>query len=156
MQFTPKTEDEIASENLLADGVYGFEIIEAEDTISKSSGKDMIAVRMKVFDGEGGFRFVNDYLLEAILYKVKHCADACGLAAEYARGQLHGADLIGKTGEVKIVTQQDKDKMYPPKNVVRDYVVPKENNAPPAHRTPARKPAMTSTADDPFGDDIPF
>jgi hypothetical protein len=153
MRFTPKTEDEIAKEGLLPEGTYGFEVFEAEDTISKK-GADMIHVKLKVFDGDGGYRYVDDYLLEALLYKLKHFADACGLADEYARGEFQAADVIGKTGEVKIVVGQDKEKLYPPRNNVKDYVVSRPGTA-PAVRTAPRKPAMAA-ADDPFGDEIPF
>jgi hypothetical protein len=149
MKFVPKTDDEIATDGLLPDGVYGFEVAEAEDTISKK-GNDMIHVKLRVYDPAGGFKLVDDYLLESVLYKVKHIADVTGLADQYARGEFGADDLIGKSGHVKIGNQ--KQEGYSPKNVVKDYVVPKDGS------TPAPKPrAKAATADDPFGDDeVPF
>ncbi len=38
MQFTPKTEKQLAEESLLPAGVYDFEVLKAEDAVSKSSG----------------------------------------------------------------------------------------------------------------------
>ena len=152
MKFVPKTDDELASENLLPDGTYNFEVMEAEEKLSKG-GNEMIRLKLKVYDGSGGFKYVDDYLLEAILYKVKHCMDACGLSAEYARGELDAKDMIGRSGQVKIISQQDKEKNYPPRNAVKDYVIGKGAAAPQKER----KTAMASSgATDPFDDEIPF
>jgi len=152
MRFIPKTEDEISSENLLTDGVYGFEIVEAEDAISKK-GADMIHVKLRVFDGDGGHRMVDDYLLEALLFKVKHCADVCGLAEKYARGEFGADDLLNKTGHVKIATQPAQNG-YGPKNTVKDYVAPKD--APARPQAAFRKPAPTVPAMVDLDDEIPF
>ena len=41
MRTTPKSEKEIAEENLWKPGTYDFEIVEAEDTFSKASGAEI-------------------------------------------------------------------------------------------------------------------
>lgn len=143
MRFAPKTEKEIAEANLWQPGNYSFEIVEATDKVSKS-GNDMIELKVKVFNDEGKYILVNDYLLESIAYKLKHAADACGLSDSYNSGSLSGMEFVGKCGTLKLKIQKDKDGQYADKNVIGDYVVNKEvaasNDTPP--------PASVSIKDD--------
>lgn len=72
MNFTPKTEKEIAADRLWPAGNYRFEIlpratlgkrdVETGDTVSKS-GDEMIVLAVKVFDDKGRGRVLVDYLL---------------------------------------------------------------------------------------------
>lgn len=128
MKFTPKSDKELAEERLLPEGTYGFEISGGEDKTSKA-GNDMIELTVRVFKPDGSFLLVTDYLMEAILYKVSHAAKACGLEDKYMAGSLSGQDFIGKTGELKLGIQKDKNGTYPDKNVVKDYIVPKDGEA---------------------------
>jgi hypothetical protein len=120
MKFTPKSEKEIAEENLWPAGEYGFEVIEAADKTSKS-GNEMIELKLKVTNDEGAFIFVNDYLLESLSYKLRHAADACGVLEQYETGSLVGNDFISATGTLKLKIQKDKTGQYADKNVVADY-----------------------------------
>lgn len=125
MKFTPKSDKELAEERLIPEGTYGFEISGGVDKVSKA-GNEMIELTVRVFKPDGNFVLVTDYLMEAILYKVSHAAKACGLEDKYNAGNLHGEDFIGKTGELKLGIQKDKNGQYPDKNVVKDYIVPKD------------------------------
>lgn len=121
MKFQPKTEKEISEERLLPEGQYGFEVSTAEDKISKA-GNEMLEVTLKVFKSDGGFILVTDYLMESIAYKLRHAADACGLLHEYDSGVLVADNFVGKTGELKLKIQKDKNGVYADKNVVADYI----------------------------------
>lgn len=121
MKFTPKTEKEIAEENLWQPGEYSFEVLEAADKTSKS-GNEMIELKLKVYADDGGYIFLNDYLLESMAYKLRHAADACGILEQYNAGSLVAADFAGKAGRVKLVIQKSKDPQYSDKNAVKDYV----------------------------------
>jgi len=125
MKFQPKKESELSTFELMPEGKYPFEIIEGTDTKSKA-GNDMIALKLKVFKNDGSFAIVFDYLLEAMMYKVKHASDACGLSDKYENGKLEGADFVGKTGYVKIKIKPAQGD-YAAANVVQDYVVEKDN-----------------------------
>jgi hypothetical protein len=144
MQFTPKTEKEIQEEGLLPEGVYDFEVVKAEEKTSKA-GNQMIELSLHVFDASGKTVFVRDFLMESLAYKLRHCADACGLIEGYESGALIDKDFVGKCGKVKIVIQKDKEGKYPDKNVVRDYI--KREGAANNNTTPAA--ALE-------GDGIPF
>jgi hypothetical protein len=116
--FTPKSEQELS--NTWPKGEYAFEIISAEDKIS-ISGNEMIALELWIFNAEGKQRKVKDYLMEKLAYKLKHCAEACGL--DYNSGRLEADDFIGKTGTCKVQVQKDPNGLYGDKNVIADYVV---------------------------------
>jgi hypothetical protein len=155
MKFTPKTDEEIARENLWPAGEYSFEILEAADKTSKS-GNEMIEMKVKVINDDGGFILVNDYLLESIAYKLKHAAEACGLLEQYSTGSLVSHDFIGKTGMLKLKIQKGKPKddgsgdVYPDRNAIGDYVKPKSGNGSAGHAIAAPAPAAF------IDDTVPF
>ncbi len=155
MKFAPKTEKECAEAGLFPKGEYDFEVVKAEETVSKASGNDMIALTLKVYDQDGGSTLVNDYLLEKLPLKLRRAAEVCGLLEDYETGQLHAADMVGKPGRVKLTIQSDKNGQYPDRNSVQDYVVQK---APEGGWGPAPGAAVASRpremAD--LDDDMPF
>lgn len=120
MQFKPKTEKEIIEENLIADGVYPFECIDAEAKKSKA-GNDMIEISLRVFLPDGRERALTDWLLESPAYKLFHFCAYTGLSREYESGSLTAPDCVGRAGFVKVGTQKDKTGQYPDRNSVRDY-----------------------------------
>lgn len=147
MKVTPKTETEIQEMGLLAAGECSFEIMEAEDKISKS-GNEMIVLTVQVFEASGRSKYIDDYLLDAIPHKVRHISEACGLLDKYEAGELHAIDFVSKTGHCKVGIQKDKTGAYPDKNVIRDYVIPKNTNG-------SHAPAASTRSND-LDDEIPF
>lgn len=135
MKFTPKTEEQIASENIWSAGVYGFEITHAENAISKS-GNEMIKLTLRVFDAEGRERTMFDYLLESMAYKLRHAAEACGLLERYNVGELDGYDFMGKAGSLKLSVRANSQSRTK-ENSIQDYVV---------HRPDSQADASNSTA----------
>lgn len=138
MKFQPKTEKEIAEANLWPEGEYGFEVTEANDTASKK-GNDMIKLKLRVYNAEGAFKFIDDYLLESMAFKLRHCASTCGLLDVYEGGSLLASDFVGKNGFVKLKITKDETGKYADKNDVKDYVVKgvsdenDGNSPPPGH-----------------------
>lgn len=127
MRVTPKTDKQIAEENLWPiDTEYSFEVAEAFDKISKS-GNEMIELKVKVFNDDGGFRIFNDYLLDSLAFKIKHFSEATGNFDKYQSGTIAAADCIGKSGRLKLKIQKDKNGVYADKNVIGDYVVEKDD-----------------------------
>lgn len=154
MKFVPKTEQEIASENLLQPGTYDFEIKAAEDAISKASGAEMIKLTVHVFSEDGTPTTVFDYLMESVAYRLRHAAEVCGLMADYERGELDAVDFTGKTGRCKVAIERDKGGQYADKNKIVDYI--KTLASAGATRAPsARKPAHAGVGSD-LDDEIPF
>jgi len=122
MNFKPRSEQEIAESQLFPKGVYDFEIVAAFDKLSKSSGRPMIELKVKVLDAKRGIRVVTDYLLEQRAMKLRHAAEACGLLGEYETGELSGRDFLNKQGKLKLAIEKDRTHRFPDKNVVTDYV----------------------------------
>lgn len=121
MNFAPKTEKEIAEANLLEPGVYDYEVVYAQDKVSKS-GNDMIELKLRIFSDRGE-RLIHDYLLEAIAYKLRHFCESAGILSQYEAGSLIAEDCLGKAGKLKLGIQRDKTGAYPDKNTVQDYEV---------------------------------
>lgn len=171
MKFEPKSESEIASDSLLAAGVYPFEVMVATDEISKA-GNEMIKLKLCVYADDGDTAHIYDYLMEKVAYKLRHFADAAGMLISYDHGELTAAQCAGKSGYCKIVID-NKDPSYLPKNVVKDYVANRENGSSKQERPgkPSQQPRPQSSQDarnkasmaaqapvapGGFDDDIPF
>ncbi len=125
MTFEPKTEQEIAESKLWPKGEYAFEIVEGADKTSKTSGKPMIELRVRLSDAKAA-RIITDYLLAETPEKLLHASKACGLLDRYKAGSLSGNELRGKRGRLRLGIEKDRKKVYPDKNVVLDYVRERE------------------------------
>jgi len=133
MRVTPRTQEEIDLENLIPAGVYDFEVVKAEDKISKK-GKEqgltepnMIELNLKVFHGDT-YSFVRDWIMEAMPGKLLHFVNETGLADKYGDGEFVAADCLGKCGKVKIVVEEPKGN-FEAKNSVKDYGEKKKADA---------------------------
>lgn len=131
MQFTPKTEKEITEMGLWSAGIYSFEIIQnvsfggkayATTDAKSKSGNDMIVLIVQVYDQSGEKKILIDYLLEAAASKLRSAAVACGLINRYETGALLAYEFIGKTGQLRLGVEKDKEGKYPDKNKIINYV----------------------------------
>lgn len=155
MQFTPKTEQELIEETLIPAGIYPFEVVKAEEKLSKS-GNDMIVLNLRVFYGERTV-FINDYLLEAFGFKLRHSAVTLNLEEKYNSGLLAADNYLGKAGWAKVGIKKDKLKkgepsreLYPDQNTILDYVEEPDDEPVP---TSGKASPKIATEDD---DEIPF
>lgn len=151
MKFTPKTESEIVREGLLPIGEYPFEVIEAKDKVSKN-GNQMIELKVEVFIlEENASRFVFDYLMEKMAFKLRHFCAATGLIEAYEDGSLSADMCQGKTGTCKIGIKHSEE--FPSRNEIRDYIFKAVSaSEQPKKAVSAVKPANNDLEDD----DIPF
>lgn len=124
--YTPKSDEELAREGLLSDGIYDFEINDAEDKLSKKNNP-MAVFKLHIFDSNGNARSLTDYIAFGNSFgerKWRHAAVACGLLDVYDSGALTAFEFKGKCGKVQIKIQ-DGSVDYPlPKNVIVDYLKP--------------------------------
>lgn len=126
-KFIPKTDEELDMEGLAPEGVYDFDVIEAQETVSKSSGDPMIKLKIRVFT-DNGDRFIYDYLIESFAKKLKHFFRTGGLEKDYETGSIPVEKIKEVKGKVKIRIEPEKvetingeSKTYRAKNVVEDY-----------------------------------
>ena len=131
MEFKPRTERELAEMKLWKKGVYDFEIIDACEKASKTSGNQMIELKVKIVGADGAARVITDYLLEKRGEKLRHAAEACGLLDKYQSGSLSNSDFQHKRGKLKLGIEKDKTHTWPDKNIVLDYLV--TSSAPSTH-----------------------
>ena len=154
MRVQPKTEEQLKEEGqgpreLLRDGVYPFTVSMATEKISSSSGKEMIELKLEVFNADGVAHWVYDYLTDGKMgYKIRHFAETVGLMRQYEQGDMEAADMEGRSGYVNIGCEGARDG-FPAKNRVVDYCLPK----PSARQVSQPKARVTSTD---FDDEIPF
>ena len=143
MQFTPKTSEDIARMRLKPEGAYAFDVANAEDGISKSSGKEMIVLDLNLYDANGNIFQLRDWLVPGTNYgdkKIFEACKSCGLGSKYALGQVNAEDFLGKSGwaKVKIGKAQPKDKSnpngdkYDPKNEIAWYLDEEQKQSAPA------------------------
>lgn len=161
MKCTPRSDKELAEMNLLPKGTYNFQVIAADEKISKA-GAPMLRLNLQILNDhlEPTIK-VYDYLLDSMPHKLKHAAYGMGLGNHYEAGNLDPEDFIGKTGQVVLVVQQDKTGNYPDKNAVQDYVLVNSDGAQKLQK--ATKPYAEKTTPGGQGveptfteDDIPF
>jgi hypothetical protein len=142
MQFKPKSEQEIANDGLWPEQIVDFEVLEAEDTTSRN-GDDMVKMKIKVFNEEGGSRTVYEYLLgtDSMQWKVRAFCAATGLLEQYETGELEAVEMEGRTGKAKLVIQKDKSGSYPDKNAIGAYIAQAEKPKAAAPSRSVAKPA---------------
>lgn len=163
MKFTPKSDKQIAEENLMPAGVYPFQVTTAENKFSKA-GNEMIALELRVFTPDGRTRLLNDYLMEKVIYKLAHFCKVVGLAEEYAAGTVQAEDCVGREGFVKVSIKSDKTGQYPDQNSAQDYlssdkVEPKpgsEGAVPYAKPTKAGALTPSQLTNEGPGEDVPW
>lgn len=151
----PLTKEEAKQGDLIPPGIYLFEVMDATDEISKSgSGAEMIKLKLKVFLDDGREKFLFDYLLEALEFKMAHFFEAVGLWDEYQEGAVEGWHCVARTGKLKIYTQKDKTGQYGDKSAVADYIV--DSNVGEVPKAPKAQKAQKAAGQDFADDDIPF
>ena len=148
MKVQPKSESDIALANLIPDGVYPFEVLEAKETRS-TKGNDMTALKVNVVHADGE-KVIFDYLvsIDSMAYKIRHFAESIGMLAEYEAGDLPAEQMVGRTGSAKVGNQPAQGG-YDAKNVIKDYI----KGLPSAEKTAKAHKAAAEVLQD---DDIPF
>lgn len=126
MKFTPLSNEEIETANLLVPGIYDYLVTKAEDKISKA-GNEYTSIILKVWDAEGREHSV--FTNMALIKLLKHFCDVNKLDAKYLSGDLPPELFMGRScGKVVIDIEPEKfdvkaNKTYRAKNIVTDYIV---------------------------------
>jgi uncharacterized protein DUF669 len=140
-------------------GDYDFEVNDASEERSSSTGNDMIKLTLHVFNEDGNKRTVFDYLVnsEKSQFKIRHFADAVGLIASYERGELDVNEIVAKTGRLKLRIKPAQGD-YPANNSVGDYIP--RGDLPEKVTRPAARPSAPASAatrvNVDLDDEIPF
>lgn len=155
MLFTPLSENEIAEAGLLPDGIYSYQVFDAEEKVSKA-GNDYISLTLKVRDEVSGRQqlvFTNLSLIKLL----KHFCDVNGMEQEYRAGRIMAQDILDKSGgRVQIGREGEKPDgkggFYKAKNIVKDYV----SDAEPSRLMPLGFVSPNAATNEFHNDAIPF
>jgi hypothetical protein len=137
--------------NLFPDGEYKFSIEGFVNGFSKSSDELMVTVNFYIYKNDNnGYCMLKDYFLptsETMLHRFRLLCDCVGLNKEYEAGNMDLRLLLNKTGFVKIGTKIDKTGKYEPKNVIKKFILEKNEQKTNVQNKENKKE---------FNDDIPF
>ena len=133
---------------LLAEGEGNFEVLEAEELLSKKNN-EMIKLSLQVWDSDGNKSNLFDYLiaLDSMNWKTKHFCESVGKADWYSASNpdINAVKLVGLTGKCVIKTEKAKvvnGKEYDARSKIDDYIKAGES--------------LTSPVSDELDDDLPF
>jgi hypothetical protein len=159
MRFNPLPEQDFMNDKAnitLQPGEYAFEIIAADDYVSKA-GNPGIKLMVEVIDNTIGQKhYLTDYLSSAAIFKIHQFCKAVGLLKQYEQGELDPVYCIGKKAKVQVALEKGKPKddgsgaCYTDRMAVKKYIVNKSTSA-----STATTPAATEVAPFP-DDDVPF
>ena len=111
---------------VLKPGKYDFEVIEATEKVS-SAGNQMIELKLKVFDGQGGTQRLMDWLVlkETVYFKIVEFCKAVNQGELLDGGQLNAVQCLHRTGVCKVGVETEVDdmtKQQRTRNRVEGYV----------------------------------
>lgn len=150
MNFTPLSEQELQIASLMPEGIYDYQVVKAEDKISKA-GNEYTSINLMVWDEQGKEHII--YTNMALIKLLKHFCDVNNMEEQYKSGNIIAASFEGKNGgKVQLGIEGEKPKEgggnYKAKNIVLDYIAPSADST--------MKPLPAAKKDDFLNDDIPF
>ena len=168
MKYTPYTEHEIKSMNLMDEGIYKFQVMDVilndknGNQLQDKNGNDMAKLKLMVWDKESREHIIYTFISGDgnFAYKLRHYADTLGMVLDYEDGTFNIMRTIGKNGLASVIIKKGTTKadgsgeLWPDRNDVKDFVV--ETHSPferPKEITPSDTSSQSETSLD---DDVPF
>lgn len=172
MRYTPYTEAQIQGMNVMDEGTYAFQVIEAITTdkfnqpLRDKNGVDMAKLKLMVWDNENRERIIFTFISGDgnFAYKLRHFAKTLGMIHEYEDGTFNIHRTVGKSGTAEIVIKKGTIKpdgsgeMWPDRNDVKDFVMPATAPAfnPAVQPQPVKEEPLQVPQSDELDDDLPF
>ena len=137
MRYTPMTESEIKSLNVMEAGIYNFEVIEVHTTdksgcpLQDKNGNDMAKLKLLLWDKNDKQRSLYTYISgdTTFAYKLRHFAHTLGMLTEYEDGTFNINRAVGKSGQAEIIIKigtlkaDGSGEMWPDRNDVKDFII---------------------------------
>lgn len=138
MRYTPYTEAEIQSMNVMEEGTYSFQVLEVITTdkmnnpLCDKNGIEMAKLKLLVWDNQNKERTIFTFISGDgnFAYKLRHFAKTIGMLSDYEEGTFNIHRTVGKSGMADIVVKKGTLKadgsgeMWADRNDVKDFVVP--------------------------------
>lgn len=165
MKYTPYTEAQIQSMNVMDPGVYAFRVLEVITwnqygaELKDRNGNAMAKLKLAIIEPDGKERVLYTYVSGdgAFAYKLRHFAKSIGMIQQYEDAIFNISDTVGKSGFADIVIKRGAFKedgsgdMWPDRNDVKDFMTNADGNpVPHSHESP---PPQVNQA---MEEDIPF
>ena len=152
MEFNPSDAGNSSGFELLPEGTYDIEVIEAEERTSQK-GNEMIALTIQAQHPDGYPVRIWDYLVSvaAATFKIEQFCNAAGLQEKFKAGRLLADDCIGRKIRAKIEIESGREN-YSDRNSIREYVA--AGSA--ASAGIATQPTATKVASPIAEEEIPF
>ncbi len=106
MKFNVLNPQELAYKNNISSGIYDFEVLEAEETISKQK-IPMIKLLLKITHDKEKHK-IFDYLSSESVWKIKQFLEATNEIDCYSQGELTTDDCIGRAGILRVRTYENE------------------------------------------------
>jgi hypothetical protein len=160
MRFSPVSEEEAATVNLLPRGDYDAVVKACTEKTSKKNGNPMFEVDLVVYGPDGKERKVRDWLvcIDTGQAKLQAFCKSAGQWDAYVAGELCAESFIDTSVRVKLGVEEGEGD-FPPKNSVKNYlsrklpVIPAKSSGTLPGVDPAKRAAANAVAAD---GDIPF
>lgn len=164
MRYTPYSEAEIQSMNVVDAGIYTFQVLEVITTnqhgapLTDKNGTDMAKLKLVIWDNQNRERTLFTFITGDgnFAYKLRHFAKSIGMIAEYEDGSFRIENTVAKSGKADIVIKKGTLKndgsgeMWADRNDVKDFI------APDAEAPKAKPNAAHQTPPDDLNDEVPF
>lgn len=168
MRYTPYTEAEIQSMNVMDEGTYTFQVLDVITTnklgfpLCDKNGIEMAKLKLLVWDNQNRERIIYTFISGDgnFAYKLRHFAKTIDMLLDYESGAFNIHRTIGKSGTAEIVLRKGTLKndgsgeMWPDRNDVKDFVMPVQavtKQAAPLVSEPNPVPQSEE-----LDDDVPF
>ena len=170
MKYTPYTEAQIQSMNVMEEGTYRFQVLEVHTTgktgepLCDKNGIDMAKLKLVIWDNMDRERTIFTFISGDgnFAYKLRHFAKSIGQIEQYEQGTFNINTTIGKSGLADIVVKKGTIKadgsgeMWPDRNDVKDFVVAANQQNKPVGAVSLTQPSNIPPSNDLVDDDCPF
>ncbi|HWI50098.1 MAG TPA: hypothetical protein VNU45_17955 [Rummeliibacillus sp.] len=143
MRYTPYTEEQIQSLNVMEPGIYRFQVLEVitadqyGNQLRDKNGVDLAKLKLLIWDRENRERHLYTYISGDgnFAYKLRHFAKTIGMIQQYEDGIFQISQTVGKSGNADLVIKKGTYKtdgsgeMWPDRNDVKDFVVTADGHA---------------------------
>lgn len=164
MKYTPYTEAQIQSMNVMEPGIYSFQVLEVitwdqyGKELRDKNGNEMAKIKLAIIDQEGRERPLFTYITGdgAFAYKLRHFAKSIGMIQQYEDAIFNIAETVGKRGLADIVIkkgtlkQDGSGEMWADRNDVKDFMTNADGNVVNHSHQP------TPPQVDEISEDVPF
>lgn len=142
MRYTPYSEAEIQSMNVMDVGTYDFKVLDVITTnkdgshLTDKNGNDMAKLKLLVWDNELRERIIFTYISGGgtFAFKLRHFAQSIGMLHEYENSEFNIHRALDKSGKAEIVIKKGTLKndgsgeMWADRNDVKDFISVSDNN----------------------------